>query len=309
MEGNRKCCPHCTEVNVATALKIPESALRALGPLRLAIECALVIFVAILLAKLVWLIAAPQASVAELPTRPLPSPSIQVATTLAADRTLLVKDNPFETEVTVVEIEAPATQLNLRLAGLIMSTGEGGGSAQITTPDNRTARYTIGDEIIPGVELERILSDRVILNRNGESETLLFGDRGQGLSVISDGSQTEPTLAPGDGVPQTGAPTTLVDEPLNGRVQNPDTLFQNFSLAPVQLVTGEAGFVIGATGSQDVISASGLLQGDILLEVNGTNVEELDIVDLIDEVGASQSAVLNIERDGVRRALRLSFEE
>lgn len=296
-------------MSVATALKIPESVMRALGPFRLLIECALVILVAISIAKLIWLIVAPQASVAELPTRPLPSPVTQVKTTVTADRTLLVKENPFAVEVSVEEIAAPETQLNLRLAGLIMSTAEGGGSAQITTPDNRTSRFTIGDEVIPGVELERILSDRVILSRNGESETLLFGDRGQGLSVITDGSQTEPQPDASTAFPPSGAPTTLVDTPLDGIVKNPDILFQNFSLAPVQFAGGDAGFVISATGTQDIITASGLQQGDVLLEVNGTNVSELDITDLIDEVGASQLAVLSIERDGVRRSLRLRFEE
>lgn len=308
--GNRQCCPHYTEVSVVAALNIPESALRALGPLRFLIECVLVIAVAVSLAKLGWLLAAPQASVAELTPRPLPAPVTQQATaTIAADRTLLVKDNPFAIEVSVEEIAAPATQLNLRLAGLIMSTSEGGGSAQITTPDNRTSRFTIGDEIIPGVELERILSDRVILKRNGESETLLFGSRGQGLSVITDGSQTEASPATPNVSSLNGSEPALIERPLDGTIQNPDALFQSFSLAPIQRQGQEPAFVIAATGPQDIVEASGLRQGDILLEVNGTNVAELDITEIIDEIGASQAAILSIERAGAERTLRLRFEE
>jgi general secretion pathway protein C len=295
---------------VVAALKIPESALRALGPLRLFVECALVITLAVSLAKLGWLLAAPQASVAELTLRPLPAPiTQQAATTISVDRTLLVKENPFAAEISVEEIAAPATQLNLRLAGLIMSTGEGGGSAQITTPDNRTSRFTIGDEIIPGVELERILSDRIILSRNGESETLLFGSRGKGLSVITDGSQTETDPASGDLETPEGPSVAVSDTLLEGSAQNPDTLFQNFSLASVERAGQQPAFIIAATGSQDIIAASGLQQGDLLLEVNGTNVGELDIAELIDEIGASQAAILNIERAGVQRTLRLRFEE
>lgn len=288
-----------------TEFNLPESVARLHRPFRLFIELLLIALTAVLLAKIIWLILAPQAAVSIATQRPLPSPLIQSQASQVGDRSLLMTTNPFEANGIVEVIEAPETQLNLRLAGLIMSTADGGGSAQITTPDNRTQRFVTGDEVISGVVLKQIMSDRVILNRNGNNETLMLGGRGAGLSVISDGTlATEIPRVTNDASRAGPAP-----ELLEGRISDPGALFQSVRLAPVRRNDELYGYVLNASGSQDTLENASLQQGDILLEVNGERVSELDFSEVIDEVGQNQTAMLQIERAGNVQTVRLRFDE
>lgn len=288
-----------------TEFNLPDSLARLHWPFRLFIELLLVALTAILFAKIIWLMLAPQAAVSNATQRPLPSPFIQSQASQVGDRSLLMATNPFEATGIVEVTEAPETQLNLRLAGLIMSTAEGGGSAQITTPDNRTQRFVTGDEVISGVVLEQIMSNRVILNRNGNNETLMLGGRGAGLSVISDGTlATEVPREPNDASLAGPAP-----ELLEGRISDPGALFQSVRLAPVRRNDELYGYALNASGSQDTLKNASLQQGDILLEVNGARVSELDFSEVIDEVGQNQTAMLQIERAGNVQTVRLRFDE
>ena len=288
-----------------TEFNLPDSLARLHWPFRLFIELLLVALTAILFAKIIWLMLAPQAAVSNATQRPLPSPFIQSQASQVGDRSLLMATNPFEATGIVEVTEAPETQLNLRLAGLIMSTAEGGGSAQITTPDNRTQRFVTGDEVISGVVLEQIMSNRVILNRNGNNETLMLGGRGAGLSVISVGTlATEVPREPNDASLAGPAP-----ELLEGRISDPGALFQSVRLAPVRRNDELYGYALNASGSQDTLKNASLQQGDILLEVNGARVSELDFSEVIDEVGQNQTAMLQIERAGNVQTVRLRFDE
>lgn len=288
-----------------TEFNLPDSLARLHWPFRLFIELLLVALTAILFAKIIWLMLAPQAAVSNATQRPLPSPFIQSQASQVGDRSVLMATNPFEATGIVEVIEVPETQLNLRLAGLIMSTAEGGGSAQITTPDNRTQRFVTGDEVISGVVLEQIMSNRVILNRNGNNETLMLGGRGAGLSVISDGTlATEVPREPNDASLAGPAP-----ELLEGRISDPGALFQSVRLAPVRRNDELYGYALNASGSQDTLKNASLQQGDILLEVNGARVSELDFSEVIDEVGQNQTAMLQIERAGNVQTVRLRFDE
>ncbi len=283
-------------------LALQEVMIRAERPARRIVEIALVLIAAIILVRLVWLIAAPQASVAHLQDRPLPSPISDARQSIAVDRSVLVRANPFAAGLVAASDvpDAPETQLNLRLTGVLMSTDAFGGSAQIITPDNQAGRYTKGSEILPGVTLERILSDRVILRRDGQSEALTLGGRGAGLSVIGDGRPTDTGQAKTDDTP---APVT------DGRVASPAALMQAVQLAAVDRQGSLHGYALSLRGSADIMAIAGLVPGDILLEINHRPVRDMDAVGLASEFGVQQVAVLLIERAGTLRTVRLVFDE
>ncbi len=285
-----------------SALAIPDWLLKAESPVRRVVEIGLVLILAVSAARVFWLVQAPQASVSILQDRPLPTPVSRTETSVTGDRSLLVRINPFETGGRVEIPEAPETQLNLRLAGLIMSTDAFGGSAQVATPDNQTNRYITGDEILPGVVLQRILSDRVILNRNGESETLMLSGRGEGLSVISDGSQV---VEPGS-VPEPLPPPSA---PVESRIASPEILLSAISPTPIQRDGQFFGYQLSPRGSVDAMTAIGLVPGDVLLEINGTSVRTLAVDELMTEIGNGEVAVLRVERDGHTQIVRLRFNQ
>ncbi len=283
-------------------LTLPENMKRVIGPVRLVVEACLVLLLAVTVARICWLIVAPKHAVSQVDPRPLPALMRMNGQAVSADRSLLIHRNPFESDFVATIPDAPETQLNLRLAGVIMSTDPFGGSAQVTTPDNQTRRYVSGEEVLPGVVVERILSDRVILQRNGVSETLMLGGRGVGLMVIGDGSQAAST----DTVPE-GSPSRLPQS--EGRVADAEALMSAISPVPMQREGNLYGYQLNARGSSDAMAAAGLAPGDILLEINGTSVRELAVNELIYEIGDSQVAVLQIERGGSVRTVRLGFDE
>ncbi len=281
-------------------------------PMRLAVELALIVILALLGARLVWVIASPTDSVAKYTERPLPSPMRGSSSTLAisTDRTVLISENPFdqgEGEVFVQDV--PETNLNLQLDGLRMSTeGGGAGNAIIRTPDGIGTNFRVGDQILPGVTLERILSDRVIINRDGADETLMLGGRGAGLSVISDDSQ----IVTDGGIAETESSAgeeSRETAQITGRLAGPDQLFGAINAGPVMTNGALSGYRLNPIGSADIMRQAGLEPGDVLLQINGTSVVNLDMTDVIDRISAVQTAVLEVNRNGSQRTVRLSFGE
>ena len=280
-------------------------------PVRLAIELLLVAVLALLAARLIWVVSSPTESVARSTDRPLPAPMRAAASTLAisTDRSVLVKQNPFDQGDNEIIVEdVPETSLNLHLDGLRMSTdSEGGGNAIIRTPDGIGKNFGIGDEILAGVTLQRILSDRVIINRDGADETLMLGGRGAGLSVISDDSQTA-SSADRDTAPATDA---AASEPavIEGQLAGPDVLFGAINAGPVLVGNTVTGYRLNPIGNADIMGQAGLEPGDVLLQINGTSVANLDMNDVIGRISAIETAELQINRNGSPRTVRLKFGE
>jgi general secretion pathway protein C len=280
-------------------------------PARLVVECVLTVVLALLFARLAWLVVSPSNSVATYTQRPLPSPMRGAANVLAisADRTLLVRANPFQQgEEDVIVQDVPETNLNLDLDGLRMST-EGGesGNAIIRTPDGIGKNYSVGDEILAGVTLERILSDRVIINRDGADETLMLGGRGAGLSVITDDSQTaSPADLGARAENDTARPDPVIIE---AQIDAPEILLSSVNAGPVR-VNGEiSGYRLDPIGSPAIMQQAGLAPGDVLLQINGTSVTRLDTTDVIDRIMAAETVELTVNRNGSEQTIRLRFGE
>lgn len=296
-----------------------ETALETLSlverPVRLAAEFVLIVFLALLMARLVWVVASPTEAVATYTDRPLPSPmrGTSSALSIAADRTVLMRSNPFsqaDVDAPIIE-EAPETTLNLKLIGLRMSTEGGDASnATIRTPNGMAENFTVGDELLAGVTLERILSDRVIINRDGASETLMRGDRGEGLSVITDESRTTPPEA------ATLRPTTSIDasarpEPsiITAQFSGPDVFFGAVSASEAREGDTVIGYRLSPIGSAEIMRQAGLQPGDIVQSVNGVPLTGEGVADLIDRIAAAETADLIINRDGSIQTVRLLFGE
>ena len=280
-------------------------------PVRWVVECALVIALALLVARIGWLIASPSSSVATYTQRPLPAPMRGTSSSLAiaTDRTLLVRENPFQQGAAEVIVQdVPETNLNLSLDGLRMST-EGGeaGNAIIRTPNGIGKNYSVGDEIMAGVTLERILSDRVIINRDGADETLMLGGRGAGLSVITDDSRisTELDASSEAPTPTTPPPPDVID----AQIAAPELLLSSVNAGPVQVNGQITGYRLDPLGSPEIMQQAGLAPGDVLLQINGASVMQLDTSDVIDRISSADSVELTVNRNGSEQTIRLRFGE
>ena len=279
---------------------LTDYAMRAYGAIsrfRWVIEIALTGLALWLLAALVWSLAAPDFG-RETLIRPLPTPVTAVTRAgKQADRTTMVRINPFATG-TSVEISAPETTLNLTLESLFMSTSGPLGSASIRLPNNETRVFRPGDEVLDGVYLEKILSDRVVLNRNGVQEMLLKFGRGDGFTVI------DQTVS----ASQTSAVETLGDQAeLTGQAKDPETLFLNVEISPVRDGASLTGYRLMPRGALDVMAAAGFVPGDILIEIDGTSVSDMDEGALAVRLQDQSSVPVIVLRNGIRRQIRIIF--
>jgi len=277
-------------------------------PVRAALEIVLSIAAAVIAARMIWLIAFPGGSVATFVDRPLPSPmqGSVAAISVASDRSVLLTQNPFDQgAIDEVLEEVPETNLNLKLSGLRMS-GEGGvaGNAIIQTPDGVGKNYQVGSEVLPGVTLERILTDRVIINRDGATETLMLGGRGAGLSVISDDSRVATSGSTGSASAASSSAETIT-----GRIAGPDVLFTAMRAQPLQDAGRVLGYRLSAQGDPAMMRQAGFEPGDLLISMNGSNVGELDVEEVFERLSMVDQAVLVVERDGAERTIRLEFGE
>jgi type II secretion system protein C len=72
-----------------------------------------------------------------------------------------------------VPTEMPKTNLKLVLVGAMTNSDPKKASALISA-DNQSRRYSIGDNVAGGAVLHEVLSDSVVLLRDGRYETLFF---------------------------------------------------------------------------------------------------------------------------------------
>lgn len=266
------------------------------GPLLLVVEFLLAILLAVLLARIVWIVVDPGGAVSRVePLGQYASPvlPVQAARTRAPDYGLLVSINPFDRAEGNAELavpDAPETKLNLVLKG-VRAMDDGGGAAMIRTPDNRTRIYRPGDTILEGVLLDRVFGDRVTLRKGGATEALLMRSAADRLSVLS-----SPENA--------GA----VPEPFSSRAgnesprQQPDSaasaFLMNLEINPVHRGQAFIGYEIGARGDAGLLVRAGLQPGDILLSVNGSSVNGIAPGDIVRQFSSGKPVRLRIERDG-----------
>jgi general secretion pathway protein C len=110
-----------------------------------------------------WIFAAPPV------TAPLETPMAETARPADAIR----RANLFGASTSSPVAAAARTDLILR--GIYASRG--GGMAVIALDRGQTVTVRAGEEIAPGIKLERVLRDHVIINQSGASQRLEFPQR------------------------------------------------------------------------------------------------------------------------------------
>jgi len=124
------------------------------------VEVALVAVLALQAARLAMIIAAPDET---------PAPSVAQR---ARDYAILTRFDPF------FRTAAPAGPArSFRLFG-VTADEDGQGSAILAGPDNRQVSVAVGEEAAPGVRLEAVAADHVVLSRAGVRERIYFPDAG-----------------------------------------------------------------------------------------------------------------------------------
>ncbi|MEO0465747.1 MAG: type II secretion system protein N [Pseudomonadota bacterium] len=264
------------------------------------VETAGLITAGVLLGRLFWLIATPEHGV-----RPITlSPAIQsnwtsrIALT-GIDKTLLSSLNPFAESDVIATVpvvdDVPQTSLNLSLRGIRAVTGDGFAAATIVTPDNRQSLYAEGDEILDGVVLSRILSDRIILDKNGTFESLFREGRDGALNVINGEESISQQLTDRE-----------VIEPSVFRVPSFESLLGSVR---IERTASPDGWRFRALGDPAALASAGINDGDYIVSVAGVPAADLDYDRLSDIILSADRINMAVRRSSQTVQLTIVFEE
>jgi general secretion pathway protein C len=152
---------------------------------------------------------------------------------------------------------AAVTSLALKLFGIRVDQAMGRGSAIVATPDGVQGSYTVGDEIVPGVKLKSVAFDHIVLDRGGADEQLYL-DQSVAAPVVSTPSSPTAPSAP-------GAPTAAVQV-------TPEALAAGIAFSARSNKGVIDGLIVAPKGSGTLFTQTGLMQGDVVTQINGQPV-------------------------------------
>lgn len=183
---------------------------------------------------------------------------------------------------------ADATQM--RLYG-VRAGGAGGGSAIIGLSDGRQVSVGVGEEVEPGLVLQSVGSDHVLLARGGSVSRLIFTEAPPGTPAPPAAPATPQVVTPQASTPTTtSAAAPQVD---------PARLVAQAGLRPRLKGLGVSGFTVTSTGDGGALRAAGLRSGDVILAVNGSELNSPQAISgLRNRLSGATSAEIRYERDG-----------
>jgi general secretion pathway protein C len=245
-------------------------------------ETLLVIVLAVALADFTWnLIPAPGGKMAVSPGTPVengtaPSPSGKGGETGSFTVSTAVKElfgkTPDGGQTPGGRAEpVRETRLNLTLKGILAHREEGKKLALIAGGDEEEKVYAVGDSVPGGAEIVRIEPRRVILRRNGITESLKL--QVTKLEGRSSG------LAPGAGQGGTGGIRQVAKhrrevspQTVQKQLDNLPQLLQQAKAVPYSRNGRKAGFRIVNIQQGSVFQELGLKEGDVIQGVNGKDI-------------------------------------
>lgn len=254
--------------------------------LRLALEIALVAVLAVQVGRLGWIVFAPAEGA---------SPAAAARTAGAPDYSIFQRfDAFFRTGAQSSYAEATAAESSqMRLYGVRAGVA-GGGSAIIGLADGRQVSVGVGEEVEPGLTLQSVAADHVTLSRGGSVTRLIFSETPVGAAPPPPPPSGEVTILP---TPPAAPPAPPPAQP--SPVTDPATLVGQASLRPRMRGLGINGFTVNSTGDGAALQAAGLQSGDVILAVNGTELNSpQSIAGLRGQLSNATSAEIRFERDG-----------
>lgn len=205
---------------------------------------------------------------------------------------------------------APDTRLDLTLLGILSATTERGSRALISASSGEEKPYAIGDDVARGVSLQAIFSDRVILSRAGQLETLrldknapaapLQGGYGSDAAREGDGGDG------GDGSePTTAAMLTSIREQV---LTDPSRASDYIRVQPASSGGQLRGYRIYPGKERAAFTAAGLRPGDLVTQVNGIQLNDANTaLQMLGQLSQSSSVSMVIERGGQPQTVNLNF--
>ncbi|WP_428312217.1 type II secretion system protein GspC [Hydrocarboniphaga sp.] len=198
--------------------------------------------------------------------------------------------------------KAPDTRLSLNLLGILAADRDKESRALIGTQDGEEKPYSVGDDVVRGVNLQAIFPDRVILSRNGQLETLRLDKDRPGTSLA--GAGAAPALAqPGN--TDTAAMLGNIRDQL---LADPSKASDYLRIQPANINGQQRGYRIYPGRDRSVFNGAGLRPGDLVTSVNGVQLDDPSrALQMLGDLSTANTLNLTVERGGSQQAITVNL--
>jgi general secretion pathway protein C len=255
------------------------------------VTAVLVVTIAYQLAGITWNLVpgAPPTLAQRAPAAPAQQP---------ADLSKLANSQLFgeareETAPVVTSVDAPDTTLSLSLTGILAYGPKG--AAIISANRGQEKTYRVGDSVdnADGSKVHSVEPDRVLLNRNGQLETLRLP---QQLSSAAVRTTTSPVLPPAAAQPA-GSLRQVISE-------NASRLTDIVRLAPHVQEGKVVGFRVNPGRDRATFEQLGLQAGDVVTDINGTVLDDPSQgLQVFESLGETTQANVTVLREGTPQVI------
>jgi len=188
------------------------------------------------------------------------------------------------------EASLAPTNLNLTLTGVAVRPT--GGCALVIVQGQPESAFCTGEELTPGVRLDAVERDRIVILRNGAREAVSLKDSDKAASLIV--SPPPPMVQPGASGGQ------VVDRrQLQQQLGRPEFLSQALIVPNV-----DGGFLVRQIQPGSLYEKLGLRPGDVIRNVNGQALTSMeDVMRLYQQFGSAQRVLVEVQRQGRNETL------
>jgi general secretion pathway protein C len=211
---------------------------------------------------------------------------------------------------------APETRLNLKLRGVFSSQDKDIARAIIADAKGDDESYAIGDEVPGGAILNDIFEDRVILERNGQLETLklpvesLPGETATTISRGIPGRRGNVGRAPAQTIDTATADTSqILRHYRDALINDPQSVMGLVRVQPYNKGGRLEGYRIRPGKDRRLLTKFGLRSGDIVKAVNGVPMDNpIKALEIMRDLSTATSVTLDIERNGTPRSFTFQIQ-
>lgn len=298
-----------------------------LNRLQQVLNLLLVLLLAWLLARLSWQLLPAPGNNAQVPVRATAAASnttAPISLPVLTGFALFGKasSEPVKTPQPVVT-EAPKTQLNVKLTGVVALAADPARGSAIIESRGSEATYAV-DDTIDGTNavLKQVLTDRVLLLQAGRFETLMLdgieytkiaqANAGLGRSdePVTDDTSLEMAPVPEPMEMQPLQVNEQLDISRDELIAEPMRFFDYIRVSPHRPQGQLVGYRLMPGKDASLFSQLGLQPNDLAIEINGIALNDMQqAMSVINELRDAKEAAIKIERDGEIRDILVSLSQ
>ncbi len=210
----------------------------------------------------------------------------------------------------VATVEAPDTNLRLKLRGIIEMEEERLSRAMIEASNGDLESYALGQSVPGGASLHAIFTDRVLLRRGGRLETLRLEKDAPSTALAEYSSAASGYKGEADSAARvldssTAAKLTNIRNEL---LNDPTKASQYLRVQPARQNGAMKGYRIYPGRNRDLFREAGLRPGDIVTAINGVALDDPSrSLQLLSDLSSAQQFNLTIERGGQNQSLSVTL--